>query len=149
MCAVHSRHSSVLSCTAHFFFCGRGRCAVNPGCVHARATSTSKGVTVCAPSGQPTLDIAHTESRAECSPPVRTLGLSTALQSGVRHSCAGRMRAQNAVRSERQQHYRDSAQLAGIGRCCGCFPTLRFSVCAVPSRVPRFITVLPLPWSLD
>ena len=50
--------------------------------------------------------------------------------------------------STSQPHYRDLAQLAGIGRCFRCLPMPRFLVCAVLPRVPRFITVAPLALSL-
>ena len=48
----------------------------------ARA-SFPKGATVCVPSAPTSQDVAHAGSRANCSPKVRALGFSTALQSVV------------------------------------------------------------------
>ena len=78
--AVVPQVCCVLSRAARLLFNGRGLCAVTGSRVHARATSTFKGVTVCAPSAPTSLDVAHTGSRADCSLPVRTLCFSTALQ---------------------------------------------------------------------
>ena len=81
MCGGCSGASSVLCALllCALLVKGRGRCAVTGGRVHAQATPTPEGVTV---SAAPTsLDVAHTGSRADCSPMVRTLCLSAALQS--------------------------------------------------------------------
>ena len=80
MCVGCSGASGVLTCAAHLFS-GRGRCAVTGGRVHARATPIPKGVTALPHPLQPLLDVAHTGSRADCSPPVCTLCFSAALQS--------------------------------------------------------------------
>ena len=82
MCVGCSGASGVLTCAAHLFS-GRGRCAVTGGRVHARATPTPKGVTALPHPLQPLLDVAHTGSQADCSPPVCTLYFSAALLSVV------------------------------------------------------------------
>ena len=77
-------------------------------------------------SGRPT----HRIPSPLLSPRVHTLFLGRTAECCVRHSRAGLMRAQNAVRGATSQpHYRDLAQLAGIGRYCRCLsmPSLTFA----------------------
>ena len=121
----------LLSCAAHHLFGGRGR----------RAGPLPVGVTVCAPSA-PTFSGCRTHGI-----PSRLLSLSAHTSFSrplcrvcVKHSCAGRLRAQNAVLT--LLSLRGSVvsaalpgtrlQLAGIGRYCRlsdrCSPKTRFSV---------------------
>ena len=116
------------------------------------ATPIPKGVTNLPHPLQPLLDVAHTGSRADCSPPVCTLCFSAALQS-VCQALACRLHesskcgaaALSCCEGPRSSALPGMAQLADIGPCRRCLPMSRFLVCAVLPRVSRIIAVPPLP----
>ena len=123
VCAVCSCASGVLSCAAHLLFWRTGSlcCHWQPR-PRAGHLHSPKGVAVCAPSA-PTSSGCTRDPIRLLSPGAHTLFLiRTAECVCVKHSRAGRMRAQNAPLphfslrgSVGQPLFRDSAQLAGIG----------------------------------
>ena len=129
---------------------GWGRCAVTGSRVHARPPPLPKGVTALPHPLQPLLDVAHTGSRADCSPPVCTLCFSAALQSvcqalACRPHESSKCGAALSCCEGRSSALLGLSQLADIGRCRRCLPMSRFLVCAVLPRVSRIIAVPPLP----
>ena len=114
----------VCSRVLHTFLADGVGCAVTGGRVHARATPIPKGVTALPQPLQPLLDVAHTGSRADCSPPVCTLCFSAALQS-VCQALACRLHesskcgaaALSCCEGPRSSALPGLAQLADIGRC--------------------------------
>ena len=109
-----------------------------------------------APSAPTSLDVAHKGSRADCSPQVaHTLFL------GRTAECVSSTRVQVARELKIAVLPHSHGEGPQVSRSTGTrlnsmalavlplFTNAKFRVCAVLPRVPRFITVLPLPSSLD
>ena len=102
----------------HTFFSADGVVALS-----LAATPTPEGVTVCVPSAPTSLDVAHTNPEPTALTQCAHFVSRPHCRVCVKHSSAGCMKAQKCgstlmARVRGQPHYRDSAQLASIGRYC-------------------------------
>ena len=136
LCAVVPQVCCVLSCAAHLLFCGRGRCAVTGGRVHTQATPHPKG------------------SDSLCSVRSNLSGRGTRdpglhCRACVKHPRAGCMRYCRTLMARVRTYRFTETRHSSLALGGNVDSKAKVQICAVLPRVPRFITVLPLPLSLD